>query len=283
MKILILGAKGMLGQELAKQFATEQLYLWDKEQVDIADKDQSWSLIKEIKPELIINAAAYNAVDEAEKDDTLALKVNFDGPRNLAEISQEINSILIHYSTDYIFNGQNQKGYTEDSEADPINKYGRSKWLGEKAVREISGRFYVIRPSRIFGFSAISEGAKKSFVDVMVALSKEKQEMQLVDEEYSCPTYAPDLAKLTKQIFDQGLSFGVYHGANTGACTWYGFAREIFQIIDKKINLIPVDGQTFPRPAVRPQYSELLNTKLPSQRSWQEALQEYLELTYLSK
>ncbi len=277
MKILILGAKGMLGQELAKQFATEQLYLWDKEQIDIIDKDQSWSLIKEIKPELIINAAAYNAVDEAEKDDTLALKVNFYGPKNLAEISQELNSILIHYSTDYIFNGQNKKGYTEDSEADPINKYGRSKWLGEKAVREIGGRFYVIRPSRIFGFPAISAGAKKSFVDVMVALSKEKQELQLVDEEYSCPTYAPDLALLTKNLVEQRPTFGVYHGANDGACTWYGFGQEIFKIINKKINLIPVLADHFPRPAQRPKYSQLLNTKLPLQRAWQDALQEYIK------
>jgi dTDP-4-dehydrorhamnose reductase len=276
MKILIVGAKGMLGQELAGAFNNNELILWDREDLDIVNSAMVRERITELKPDLIINSAAYNLVDEAENNPIVAYEVNYEGPKNLARVAKDLDACLIHYGTDYVFDGARQTGYDEDHPTHPVSNYGRSKLAGEQAVRTIGGKYYIIRPSRIFGRPAASEGAKKSFVDVMRTLAETKTELTVVHEEMASPTYAPDLAQLTKYVFDQQLPFGLYHGANDGACTWHEFAQEIFRLLHKNINLIPVPTAHFPRPAQRPAFSQLLNTKLPKQRSWQEALKEYL-------
>lgn len=278
MKFVIIGAKGMLGQQLAKVFSSQELILWDKEDLDITDASKVREKILELQPQVIINSAAYNAVDNCEENFEIAKKINADGPLNLAYATNEVNAVLVHYSTDYVFEGKNQNGYDEQAKPAPISKYGESKYLGEQNVLQNCPRSYVIRLSRLFGAPAISEGAKKSFVDVMKKLGQEKEELKLVDEEKSCPTYAPDLANQTKIIVNGDYDFGLYHATNTGACTWYEFAKEIFRILDNPIKLIPVSGDEFPRPAKRPMYSELLNTKLPAMRPWQEAVKEYLDL-----
>ncbi len=277
MKILIIGAHGMLGQELASTFKDNELLLWDRRELDIVNREMVRQKLNEVNPDLVINSAAYNAVDEAEKNPLIAYEVNYEGPRNLAQVTKELDTTFIQYGTDYVFDGSNQFGYDENHVTHPISNYGRSKLAGEQAVAAVGGKYYIIRPSRIFGKPAISEGAKKSFVDVMRTLAETKTELTLVHEEVASPTYAPDLAQLTKYIFDNQLPFGLYHGANEGACTWHDFAQEIFRILNKEIKLTPVPGSHFPRPAARPAYSQLLNTKLPKQRSWQSALEEYLK------
>jgi len=209
----------------------------------------------------------------------LAKKVNGEAVGNLAEICDKENIILIHYSSDYVFYGDNKDGYDENSNINPIDKYGETKALGEKLLQENTDKFYLIRLSKLFGKPAIVEGAKKSFVDTMIWLVTEvkKDHLDLVDEEISSPTYAPDLAKFTKSILEEKKEFGIYHGANSGVCSWYEFALEVFKIKNIKIDTTPVSGDKFPRPAKRPIYSELLNTKISKQRTWQEALRDYLK------
>lgn len=282
-KVLILGAKGMLGQELAGEFSVHNYEVvgWDKEELDITDYIVTATKISDLHPDIVINAVALNAVDKIEEDENefeLAKKINGEAVGNLAGICKEINSVFVHFSSDYIFKGDKREGYKEDSQTNPVNKYGETKAMAEEQILEVGGKFYIIRLSKLFGKPAASVGAKKSFVDTMIWLATEggKTHLDLVDEEIGCITYAPDLAKLTRTIIEEERPFDIYHGSNSGVCSWYEWAKEIFKIKKIDIDIAPVSGDKFPRSAKRPMYSELLNTKLPAQRNWKEALKEYL-------
>jgi dTDP-4-dehydrorhamnose reductase len=276
MKILIIGANGMLGQELGMVFKDLETVLWDKENLDITNEQDVMSKLASEHPEVVINAAAYNDVDGAENNEPLATAVNALAVRYLAKAVRAYNGILVHYSTDYVFKGDNKQGYVETDQPDPQSAYAQSKYQGEKNLITSGVQYYLIRLSRLFGRPAQGQNAKKSFVDTMIKLSETRSNLDVVDEEVSCPTYAPDLAGQTRYIIDQKLPFGIYHAANAGACTWYEFAKEIFAIKKIGVTLTPVPGSTFKRAAIRPLYSILRNTKLPALRSWQDALQEYL-------
>jgi dTDP-4-dehydrorhamnose reductase len=286
MKVLIVGSKGMLGQELVYEFnfSGAEVFSWDREEIDITNKKQVEEKINSLRPEIIINAAAYNAVDKIEQEDKeLAEQINGYAVGNLAEAAKKVDAVLVHYSTDYVFDGEKIEGYKEDDVPNPQSVYAHSKWIGEQQlIRSLnhsvakSLRYYLVRTSRLFGRPAQSEGAKKSFVDVMLKLAGEKEFLELVDEELSSPTYTRDLARRTREIIEWQKPFGIYHVTNSGACTWHGWARKIFELSGKNVKIIPVAAEKFPRPAKRPKYSILLNTKLPPLRSWEEALAEYL-------
>ena len=286
-KILIIGSQGMLGQQLEKIFAADANYEvvgWDKEKIDITNAIQTREKILELKPQIIINAAAYNNVDKIETDDKeIAMKLNAEAPSTLAKIANELDSLLVHYSSDYVFKGDSKIGYKEIDEPAPINVYGASKLAGEEAARS-AHNYYILRTSRLFGPPASSPGAKKSFVDLMLALSKEKKEFDLVDEEWASPTYVVDLANRTKEIIEFKEPYGLYHVANSGGCTWYGFGNEVFKLAGlTDIVTHAVSSDKFPRPAARPAYSELLSFKLHPMRSWQSALKEYIEPLIVEK
>lgn len=320
-KILILGSKGMLGQELVKTFEKDkdsETVAWDREDIDITDKKNLEKKIVELKPAVILNAVAYNAVDEAESEEGFALakKINGEAPGNLAKIAKKIGATLVHYSSDYVFSGepeipepqgcahhcascslhqgfQPEIGFKEDDLPEPISKYGESKLMGERNVQKNTQEFYIIRLSKLFGKPAISKGGKRSFFDVMLELGKKNKEVhpvksgkagaeqfngvKVVDEETSCFTYAPDLAKKTKEIIDSQKPYGIYHIVNSGACTWYEAVLELYRQAKIKTRVIPVGSDEFPRPAKRPYYAVLLNTKLNPLRSYKEALKEYLK------
>ena len=277
MKVLVLGARGMLGQELVKVFYDKEVIAWDRDDLNIADRGEVFRKIEGVKPDVILNAAAYNAVDLAEEEKEAAFLINAEAVKNLSEMSKKIGSILVHYGTDYAFDGEKESGYTEDDLTDPQSSYGRSKVQGEKYLQEMGGKFYLMRLSRLFGKAGNGENAKKSFVDMILNLAKEKEALEIIDEELSSPTYAPDLAKLTKKIVANKMPYGIYHGANGGSCTWYEFAKEALKLKNISCKLIPVPASQFPRSAARPKYSILLNTKLSPARSWREALKEYLK------
>ncbi len=205
----------------------------------------------------------------------MAEAVNGYAVGNLSEAAQAINGLLVHYSTDYVFEGKEIDGYKENDEPRPQSVYAASKRLGEQQLK--NKKYYLIRTSRLFGKPAQSEGAKKSFVDVMIKCAEEKDCLELVDEELSSPTYVLDLAKRTREIIEWKKSFGIYHATNEGGCTWYGWAKKIFELSGKSVKLIPVGADRFPRPAKRPKYSLLLNTKLPAMRKWEAALADYLK------
>jgi|GEM_PF-33347 dTDP-4-dehydrorhamnose reductase len=278
MKVLVLGARGMLGQEIVSVFSDHEVLAWDREDCDICNFFESENKIRKVAPELIINCAAYNNVDAAEGDGReLCFKLNAEAPANLARIAKELGANFVQYSSDYVFSGEKTDGYTEIDLPDPISEYGKSKAEGERLIQEIGGNFYIIRPSRIFGVKGTGENVKESFVDLIIRISAEKKEFNMVDSELTSPTYAPDLAARTREIIEK-YPPGIYHGAHDGACTWHGFAEEIFRLLDRNdIKLIPVGSDFYPRPAKRPACSVLLNTKLPPARHWKEALGEYLE------
>lgn len=278
MRIVILGSQGMLGQELVwvGGAAGHEILAWDKTDIDLTAPG-AMEKIRNAAPELIINAVAYNAVDDIEGEGwPTAEKINGELPGHLAHVAKELGAVFVHFSSDYVFDGEQDVGYTEDATPSPVNAYGRSKLMGEQAVQAIGGNFYLIRLSRLFGKPAVSTGAKRSFVDIMMELGRTKETINLVDEEKGGPTYAPDLACEVFKLVAEAASFGIYHITNTGACTWFEFGKEIFRLTNSKIIASPVAASAFPRPAKRPRTSQLLNTKRPPLRPWRDALSEYV-------
>ncbi|MEK7558025.1 MAG: dTDP-4-dehydrorhamnose reductase [Patescibacteria group bacterium] len=285
MKILIFGSRGNLGCQLTKVFSFDNEVIgWDKNDVDITDRELVLKKVNDLKPDVIINASAYNAVDKCEDNDEeyeLAKKINIDGPKFLAEACLNVKATLIHYSSDYVFSGNKEGGYCEDDLPDPINHYGKTKFFGEKKIIELSGKglkWYLIRTSKLFGPKGESEVSKDSFFDIMLKLSQKKDELNVVDGEKSCFTYTPDLAQATKNLLESNKGYGIYHITNSGSCTWYEGVVESFKLKNINIKVNRINSDDLKRPAKRPQNSALLNTKFTQLRNWQKALEEYLKV-----
>ena len=290
-KVLIIGEKGMLGQELVRVFSAPsprraqqggyEVIAWDRDEIDITNEVQVKEKVGALAPQIIINAAAYNAVDKAEDpaEFELAKKLNGLAPGYLARIARDLSAVFVHFSTDYVFNGEKKEGYFENDEPSPISNYGFSKLMGEREVEKIGGQYFIIRLQKLFGSPASVVGAKKSFFETMLALAQTKKELEVVDEELANFTYAPDLAQRTKYLIENDSPSGIYHITNeSNPVTWFGAVKVLFEAAGiKDVKLIPVTADKFPRPAKRPRYSILLNTKLPPLRPWSEALKEFLE------
>ncbi len=283
MKILILGASGGLGTQLVKTFSTDKPLSWDKKEADFFNLEDLFIKLEIAKPNIIINAVAYNAVDKCETDLdelTIATKLNVDLPKFLANWCLTSGATLIHYSTDYVFSGTKDKfEFSETATPNPINKYGETKYLGEKAVMAVAEnglKYYLIRLSKLFGPKGSSPHTKASFFDVMLQLSESKSELTVVDEELSCFTYTPDLAKATRQLLSENFPFGVYHLTNSGPSTWYESILELKKILNLPIKITAIKSANLSREALRPKFSVLKNTKFPALRDYREALRDYL-------
>ncbi len=248
---------------------------WDFENIDITKKEEMRKII-DLKPDLIINCAAYNAVDKAETDKEAAMKINAEAVGYLAETARELNTTIVHYSTDFVFEGTNPDGYKEDDAPNPQSVYAESKCLGEKLLQEKADKFYVIRLCALFGRPGGSDLSKKNFIDKRLEDAKAGKEIMMVDDEFASPTYAPDLAERTLYIVNNNLPFGIYHGTNFGFCSWYNFTKKIFEIAKIDARVVPVSGDKLNRPAKRPKTARLLNTKLPQARNYEEAAREYI-------
>jgi dTDP-4-dehydrorhamnose reductase len=258
-KVLILGAYGMLGSDLQRVFTNSELRGHD---LDITDGGKVAALIKELNPGLVINAAAYTDVDGCEENRDYALAVNGESLAPLAQACENTGACLIHFSTDYVFEGT-KKAYDENEKPHPINVYGESKLLGEVNIRENMTNYRIIRTSWLFGRNG------KNFVDTMIRLSAEMTQVRVVNDQFGKPTYTVDLAKKTQEI--AGLDPGIFHITNEGICSWFEFARAIIP------NVIPCSSSEYSRKAKRPAYSVLSNTKTNPMRHWKDALYDYLE------
>ncbi len=281
MKILLTGAHGNLGSQLLAVFtaAGHDVLATEREQLDITDEAAVSSFVIEHKPEVIINAAAYNLVDKAEDAAVypIAYAVNALGPKNLAAAAKSIDALLVHYSTDYVFAGDKIDGYNEDDATNPISKYGETKAAGERFVIDSGARYLLCRMSKIFGPAGTSGAAKQSFVELIMGLAKTKPELRIVNEEVGSPSYTVDVAADTLRLITTNAPSGIYHLVNAGpGVNWYQFAEEIFALAPSSTPRIPVLGSEFLRPAPRPAFAALNNTKLPAMRSRAEALMEYI-------
>ena len=246
MKILVTGAKGQVGSEIVKRMPNCIAY--DHEELDITDIQQIRRKVEQHLPQVIINCAAYTAVDKAETESDVAFLINKTGPENLAKICEENNIFLIHLSTDYIFDGAKQSPYVESDPANPQSIYGLSKWQGEEAIRKYCKNYLILRVSWVFGEYG------HNFVKSMLRLAKEKSELKIVADQVGCPTYAGDIAEIVLKI-SKDPKVGTYHYCGKPVTNWYEFAKIILK--DQNINIIPIKSSDYPTAAKRPQNSVL--------------------------
>ncbi len=271
MKILLTGVNGQVGYELARTLQTlGEVVAVDHAQMDLASPDAIRAKVAEVRPQLIVNPAAYTAVDKAEGEPELAQAINGDAPGILAEEAKRIGAALIHFSTDYVFAGDQQTPYTEDDATGPTSVYGRTKLAGEQAITAVGGRSLILRTSWVYG----TRGA--NFLLTMMRLARQREELSVVDDQRGSPTWCRMLAEVVAQMVaaeagnGDGMFAernGIYHVTSTGTTSWYGFAKTLLELdpqrdeqILKTLKPIPTSG--YPTPAKRPAYSMLSSDKL---------------------
>jgi len=274
--ILVTGANGQLGSEIHTLVNDTHFFFTDKNSLDISDKKAVSVFCEDNKIEVIINCAAYTAVDKAEEDKENADRINHLATTYLAEIAKEQDISLVHISTDYVFDGKNHKPYKEDDAVDPQCIYGNSKLLGEEALFKINPKnTIIIRTSWVYS----SFG--NNFVKTMLRLGKERDMLGVIFDQVGTPTYARDLAKTILNIIPQlnNKEVEVFHYSNEGVCSWYDFAKTIFELSDIKCKVNPIETKEYPTPAKRPHYSLLNKTKIKQQYAleipyWKDSLRD---------
>jgi dTDP-4-dehydrorhamnose reductase len=271
MVVLVTGANGQLGQSLqfiAKNYPELHFVFCSSSDLDISNLESCQAVFLKIKPNYCINAAAYTAVDKAESEPEKANLINVIGPKNLAVVCKEFSSVLLHISTDFVFDGSKNIPYNETDIPNPTGVYGQTKLDGEKAIQAVFENYYIIRTSWVYSQFG------NNFMKTMLRLASERDSISVVNDQIGTPTNAVDLAEcLVKIICHTELvevqqpttdNFGVYNFSNEGQCSWYDFAKEIFKINKIEIDLKPIPTSSFPTPAKRPKYSVLDKTKIKS-------------------
>lgn len=286
MRILVLGRHGQVGAALTQSMqGLGELIALDRAQLDLSNPDAIRTALRELQPQMIINAAAYTAVDAAESDEATAFQVNAEAPRVIAEESERLGAALIHYSTDYVFDGGKQGSWLEDDVPAPLSVYGRSKLAGEQAITDVGGSHLILRTSWVYGLHG------KNFLLTMLKLAETRDELAIVDDQIGAPTWAVTIADATAAIIrDSGESAqlaalsGIYHLCAGGHTSWFGFAQAIFAhaSIERKPKLRPITTAEYPTPAKRPSNSMLNTDKfrhtfgdLPA---WDNALQTCMQV-----
>lgn len=257
--ILVTGGGGQLAQSIKSldNLPDYKFIYTDVSELDITEQDGLFKFFEDYEIDWCINCAAYTAVDKAESDFDAAHKVNIIGAKNLALVCKVHNTKLIHISTDFVFSGEQNIAYTEEDAPSPINIYGETKLQGEIEILSVLNRHFIIRTSWLY-----SEFGH-NFLNTMLRLSKEREELQIVDNQIGTPTYAGDLAQFVMDlIVAKSDKFGLYNYSNEGVASWYDFAKAIFEISNIKINVVPIPSTNFPTPAKRPTFSVLNKSKI---------------------
>lgn len=277
MKYLVAGAKGQLGQEIVKLLEElgEKYVAFDSKQLDITNREQVFQVLGNEMPDVVLDAAAYTAVDAAEDEGKeLNWLVNSEGTKNLAEASAKVDAKLVYISTDYVFSGNETKEYTETDLVNPQNEYGKAKLAGEKAVEASGVEYYIIRTSWVFGEFG------SNFVYTMQNLSSKLNKISVVNDQYGRPTWTRTLAEFMVYLISNDVDYGIYNLSNDETATWYEFAKEILK--SKKIDIEPVSSEMFPSKAYRPKNSILSLSKAKKTGfkilPWQVALTSLLKL-----
>lgn len=280
MRILIIGSNGQLGTDLVKVMANEKLITLTHKDIEVCDFNNTRQILTSNRPDIVINTSAYHKVDECEDNVGKSFQVNTYAVRNLAFVCKDLGCTLIHMSTDYVFGGEKNKPYTEEDAPNPLNVYGVSKLAGEYFIRNVCEKHFIIRSSGLYGVAGAS-GKGGNFVELMIRLAKENKPIKVVDDQVLTPTYTRELAEKMKQLIQTG-KYGLYHITNNGECSWYTFAKKIFDFIGLIPKLSPTTSVQFGVKAKRPKYSVLDNSNLrkidfDNMRTWKEALREYLK------
>ena len=280
-KVFLIGADGMLGGELKERLEKKYDVVGTTiETLDICDKEAVLAKAKEVKPYFIINCAAFTNVDACEVKEELALAVNGTALENIAEAAKQEDATLIHISTDYVFAGNKpvDEIYTEDMEPNPVSAYGRTKLLGEENIAK-ANKFYILRTAWLYGLGG------KNFVKTMLKLSKEREELTVVDDQHGSPTSTTTLCEIIEKIMEKEPEYGIYHSTNEGFTTWCKFTRKIFEIANISTNVKAITSkeykEMYPQSSDRPTNSQLSKEKLKNVGivpiNWEDALKEYLK------
>ena len=282
MKILITGANGMLAKSVKKRLENgNELICTDVAELDITDEKAVIDFVTELKPEYIINCAAYTAVDKAEEAGEIVEKINADGPANLAKAANMVGAPLIHISTDYVFGGDLniEKVYKEDDEKKPVTAYGITKLHGEEKIQSNTDKYYIFRTAWLYG-----DG--NNFVRTMLKLGEDRDELKVVADQHGSPTYAEDLADVIGNAIEKKIPYGIYHATNEGYTTWYDFTKAIFEYSGTICNVEPVTTEQYIEmmnvtQAKRPKNSQMSKEKLKQQGieipGWEDGLKRYLK------
>lgn len=273
MRILLTGATGQVGWELRKTLAPlGEVRVFDRFGLDLADAPVLVATVRALQPDVVVNAAAYTAVDKAEAERDLAFAVNATAPRVLAEEARRIGALLVHYSTDYVFDGEKADPYVEEDATRPINAYGASKLAGEQAILASGCRHLILRTSWVYGPRG------KNFYLTMLRLARERPELKVVDDQVGAPTSSLEIARATATLLAKG-SQGLYHMSAAGETTWCGFARAILERAGSATPVVAIRTADYPTPAKRPRNSRLDCSKLRAEHGvslarWERALDE---------
>jgi dTDP-4-dehydrorhamnose reductase len=277
MRVLIIGSEGMLGHDLVNVLSDEnEVSTTNIETLDITDIKNTIVTVKDMNPDVTIHAAAYTDVDRSETNMDIAYSVNTLGTRNVAMACEKIDSAMVYFSTDYVFDGNKGSSYYEYDKVNPLGVYGKTKYLGEVYIRDILNQFYIVRTSWLYGFHG------PNFVTTMLNLAKTMDSISVVNDQIGSPTYTVDLANAIALLIKKP-AYGIYHVTNSEYCSWYEYAQEIFEIAKIDVDLKPVTTEEFARPAPRPKYSVLENYNwkmegFPPIRSYKKALRDFMQL-----
>lgn len=280
MVVLVTGSAGQLGQSLqfiSDKYSEIKFHFYNSSELNIADFENCKAIFSEIKPNFCINAAAYTAVDKAEVETEKAHLINVIGSENLAKVCKDFDTVLLHVSTDFIFDGNASKPYTEEDLPNPTGVYGQTKLDGEKAIQNLWEKHFIVRTSWVYSQFA------NNFMKTMIRLGNEKDSLSVVDDQIGTPTNAVDLAQALVKIIlfsDKNpklKNYGIYNFSNEGECSWYDFAKEIFRINTISIDLKPIPSSDYPTPAKRPSYSVLDKSKIKRSfdiqiNNWEDSL-----------
>lgn len=278
MRFLVTGVKGQLGHDVMEELALRghEGVGVDVEEMDITDAQTVDRVIRQAQADGVIHCAAYTAVDAAEDEPEVCMKVNAQGTENIARVCQELDLPMMYISTDYVFDGEGERPWEPQDPCDPLNVYGKSKYLGEVAVQKYLEKYYIVRIAWVFGTNG------KNFIKAMLNKAKTTDKVTVVNDQVGSPTYTRDLAVLVVDMMETDR-YGIYHATNEGICTWYEFACEIFAQAGIAMEVAPISADEYPAKAKRPHNSRMDKSRLDEEGfrrlpPWQDALKRYLEI-----
>lgn len=287
MKVAIIGANGQLGNDIVEAFAAngDEVCPLTHSDLEVTSQESVAYTLGEVRPGLVVNTAAMHHVESCEREPERAFAVNALGAKNLALVARDLGAVLMHVSTDYVFDGSKAEPYVEEDAPRPLNVYGITKLAGEHFVRCTTEKHFVVRTSGLFGKSPCRGKGSLNFIDLMLKLARERGKVRVVDDEVLTPTSTEEVARQIV-VLSRSQCYGVYHATAEGSCSWYEFAREIFRATDTQVSLEVASSAEFPAKVGRPKYSVLENHALKFRglnvlRPWRDGLREYLGLAQL--